>query len=98
MADHTANLSSFFMQVPGIYDYPYQTNIHKFTTSFYFCPYACYITLLISCSLTLNTKISKTVEYKSASSQWHSKPKCRPGTTIKVPLFPHLKFAYKNLK
>ena len=30
--------------------------------------------------------------------QWRSEPKCRTGSTIKVPPFPPLKFAYKNLK
>jgi len=33
-----------------------------------------------------------------AALQWRSEAKCRPGPTIKVPLFPPLKFAYKNLK
>jgi len=30
--------------------------------------------------------------------QWHSEAKCRPGLAIKVPPFPSLKFAYKQLK
>jgi len=33
-----------------------------------------------------------------ASQQWRSEAKCRPGPSIKVPPFPPLKFAYKNLK
>jgi len=30
--------------------------------------------------------------------QWRSEAKYGPGPTIKVPLFPPLKFAYKTLK
>jgi len=33
-----------------------------------------------------------------ASNQWRSEAKCLPGSTIKVPPFLPLKFAYKNLK
>ena len=35
---------------------------------------------------------------KTTPHQWRSEAKCRPGPTIKVPAFPPLKFAYKNLK
>ena len=40
-------LPRFFMHLTGICDYPYQTNIHKFTALLYFCPQACYLTPLV---------------------------------------------------
>jgi len=36
-----ANLPSFFMHLTRICDYPYQTNICKFTALLHFCPHAC---------------------------------------------------------
>jgi len=62
-----ANLPSFFMRLTGICDYPYQTNIRKFTALLDFCPHACYLTPLVCYSLTPNVKISRTVGYKSIS-------------------------------
>jgi len=59
------NLPSIFMRLTGICDYLYQTNIHNFTALLYFCPPACYLTLLVSCSLTSNLEISGNVGYKS---------------------------------
>jgi len=62
-----ANLTSFFMRLTGICDYPYQTNIRKFTALLNFCPHACYLTPLLCYSLTPNAEISRTVGYKSVS-------------------------------
>jgi len=59
------NLPSIFMRLTGICDYLDQKNIHNFTALLYFCPPACYLTPLVSCSLTLNLEISGTVGYKS---------------------------------
>jgi len=55
------------MRLTGICDYLYQTSIRKFTALLDLCPYACYLTLLVCYSLTLNGDISRTVGYKSAS-------------------------------
>ena len=62
-----ANLPSFFMRLTGVCDYPYQTNIRKFTALLDFCPHVCYLTPLVCCSLTPNVEISRTVGYKSIS-------------------------------
>jgi len=37
---------------------PLQSNIFKFTTLLYYCPYACYLLLLMSGSLMVNRDIS----------------------------------------
>jgi len=42
-----ANFPSFFIHLTGICDYPYQTNIRKFTAVLDFCLHACYLTPLI---------------------------------------------------
>jgi len=60
-----ANLTSLFMRLTGICNYPYQTNISKFTALLDFCPHAWYLTPLLYYSLTPNTEISRTVGYKS---------------------------------
>jgi len=64
--NRVANLPSFFIRLTGICDYPYQTNIHKFTALLDFCPHAWYLTPLVCYSLTLSAEISRTVGYKSA--------------------------------
>jgi len=35
------------MCLTGVCDYPYQTNIHKFTALLNFCPHVCYLTPLV---------------------------------------------------
>jgi len=62
-----ANLTSLFMCLTGKCDYPYQTNIRKFTALLDFCQHACYLTPLLCYSLTPNAQISRTVGYKSVS-------------------------------
>lgn len=61
-----ADWPSFLMCLTRICDYPYETNICKFTALLYFCPHACYLTPLICGGLTLNSKISGTVGYRNA--------------------------------
>jgi len=49
-------------------------------------------------SIVPNMSANVAVRRRLSWRQWRSEAKCRPGPTLKVPLFPPLKFAYKNLK
>ena len=60
LPDFIADFPSFLKHFTGIFDNLYQTNIRMFNALLYFCPHACYVTLLICGSLTLNTNISRT--------------------------------------